>query len=426
MINNRSLAAFLLMVALPAGIAAQEASVGTRTIADTLELRLRDAVQLGLRQNPTYLGVRAGVGVARGELRQARTLPFNPVLEVEAPSTQGLGNTYRSTLSQELEIAGQRGLRSQAAEEELRRAEQEAVDSARVLAANIGRAFLQSLAQQRELNLARQTLALQDRMLEAARIQSREGEISTLEANLVEVERGRAQARVLAAGRSLVASMSQLRLRIGVGPDQPVRLVDEPDSLPAWPSVSTDSLVRLALARRPDLRAATAAAERARAAARLARREAIPNVRIGALLEKDEFDRGTQAGIVFGVPIPVWNRNQGVTDARRAELQRAERQRQAVELQVRADVEVARNNYLAAAEQLTALREQVLEPARANQALLETAYRAGRFNLPTLLLLRNQLVEAELEYVNAWLIAHEALIELEAAIAAPITSENPQ
>lgn len=60
----------------------------------------------------------------------------------------------------------------------------------------------------------------------------------------------------------------------------------------------------------------------------------------------------------------------------------------------------------------------VLRPARENTQLLETAFRAGKLALPTLLLLRNQLLDAELGYWDAWLAQHVAFIQLAAATGA--------
>jgi outer membrane protein TolC len=57
----------------------------------------------------------------------------------------------------------------------------------------------------------------------------------------------------------------------------------------------------------------------------------------------------------------------------------------------------------------------VLRPTRENQALLEAAYRAGKIDLPSLLLVRNQLREAELGYWDAWLALRLARVRLEAA-----------
>ena len=58
------------------------------------------------------------------------------------------------------------------------------------------------------------------------------------------------------------------------------------------------------------------------------------------------------------------------------------------------------------------LEQTVLVPARENRRLLEVAYRAGKVGLPVLLLIRNQVIDAELEYWEAWLAAREALADL--------------
>jgi outer membrane protein TolC len=69
----------------------------------------------------------------------------------------------------------------------------------------------------------------------------------------------------------------------------------------------------------------------------------------------------------------------------------------------------------------------VLQPARENQQLLEKAFRAGKVGLPTLVLLRNQLLDAELGYVDAILAQRRALVALQAATAslAPTDLELP-
>jgi hypothetical protein len=69
---------------------------------------------------------------------------------------------------------------------------------------------------------------------------------------------------------------------------------------------------------------------------------------------------------------------------------------------------------LAAGEEARVYEQDVLLPARANQTLLETAFVSGKIGLPTLLLLRNQLLDAELSYWDAWLAARAASVELQA------------
>ena len=58
------------------------------------------------------------------------------------------------------------------------------------------------------------------------------------------------------------------------------------------------------------------------------------------------------------------------------------------------------------------LESTVLGPARQNRQLVETAYREGEVGLPVLLLIRNQAIDAEVEYWTAWLAEPEALAAL--------------
>ena len=191
-------------------------------------------------------------------------------------------------------------------------------------------------------------------------------------------------------------------------------------------ALRNDSLAARALADRPDLQAAIADIEVARQQLSLARREAVPNLRVGARLEPGS--EGSGLGLALGVSLPILNRNRGTIAAREAEARQAELRRAAVAASVRSDVAAAHQALLAAGEELRLFEESVLQPARANAALLDEAYRAGKIALPTLLLLRNQLLDAEFGYWDAWLARREALVLLEAAtgsLTPPIDSGNP-
>src|SRR5690606_34600184 len=124
------------------------------------------------------------------------------------------------------------------------------------------------------------------------------------------------------------------------------------------------------------------------------------------------------------VPIPVFDRNQGVVAQRAAQTDQARLSRQATELAVRTQVTDALRAYRTASEEARVFEQDVLQPARANQQLLETAFRAGKVNLPTVLLLRNQRQDAELGYWGAWLAQRRALVELHATTAALESEET--
>ncbi len=392
---------------------------GVQRARDTLVLRLGDVQRLAVRQNPAFLAASQETDIARGALRQAGVYPFNPELGLVSPGTAagGAASPFELTLSQEVEWAGQRGLRVGAARHGVTRATSIVRDAGRVTVAGASTAFYRALATEQRLRLAEEVFALNERLLRAVRTQLSEGEISVLEGNLAEIEFGRARARVLAARRASATAEVELKRELGVDPATPIRLQDDATA-PLPSAIAPDSLVTLALTRRPDLTAGRAATRQAATLASLARREGIPNLRVGAVGEQDRDGGNSRVGLSVGLGVPLFNRNQGLVAQRQAEARRAALELAATELRVRTEVTAAANAYRAASDEAAVFEASVLEPARRNMPLLEEAYRAGKVPLTTLLLLRNQLLDAELGYWDAWLARREALVVLQAATGA--------
>jgi cobalt-zinc-cadmium efflux system outer membrane protein len=172
----------------------------------------------------------------------------------------------------------------------------------------------------------------------------------------------------------------------------------------------------MAQARRPDVSASARRVAQAETLTRLARREAVPDLGLGALLQREGGALSPRVGLQIELSIPVWNRNQGPVSQREADARRAALEREATLLAVRAEVTDAHQAYLAASEEEAVFADQALAPARRNQELLETAYREGEIDLPSLILLRNQLLDAEIGYGDAWLARRLSFTELEAAV----------
>lgn len=393
---------------------------------DTLTLSLAEVQRRAARSNLEFLSARQEVAIARGDLRQARVYRFNPDLALQATGgSLGSASPYELALTQEIEFAGQRGLRIRAARTGVMRASSVVRDAGRLTLADASSKYYRALAADQRLAVARDALTLTDRLLAAVRTQLREGEISALEANLAEIESGRARGRVLASDRLATSASLELKQVVGLPPDTPVRLAGlSTDTLGRAPvahdpaMVDEDSLVALALARRPDLAASTAAVREFETLTSLARREGIPNLRVGAVVDRADGAHSPAIGPAVGLSLPLFNRNQGLVDQRRAFAVQGRLARQAAELRIRTEVADAAYAYRAASSEEAIFEASVLRPARENSELLETAFRAGKIALPTLLLLRNQLLDAELGYWDAWLARHEALVQLDAATGA--------
>ena len=410
-------AAFALIVTTDVSAQVHAGTAPSGVTTDTVVLSLGAAQQLALRRNPDFLADRREIAIAQGQFRQARTYALNPDISATVPGAVSGGEVgeYEVTLMQEVEWAGQWGLRSGAARLGVERAEHGVRNAARTTLTAVSRAYLEALAADRRFGVSTAVLELNERLLSATRTQLREGEISALEANLAEIEFGRARARVLAARRDAESTALELKRIAGLADGVPLRLVDDSTVAPDPRTLAADSLLAVALLRRPDLAASGAAVRQLEALRRLAGREGIPNLRVGVVADRDAPGDPSRLGIGIGLALPLWNRSRGLVAERLARAEQAVLQLQATELRVRSDVTAAVRQYASASEETAVYEASVLRPARENQALLDTAYRAGKVNLPTLLLLRNQLLDAELGYWDAWLARRTALIALQAA-----------
>jgi cobalt-zinc-cadmium efflux system outer membrane protein len=394
---------------------------------DTVTLDLAAVRRLASERNPVLTARRREADAAAGRYRQARVYPHNPEVSLRSAEV-GAGRTldaYEGEVSQELEWAGQWGLRRDVGRFEAERASLLAGDAERRIVADASVVFLEALAAEERLRLAEQIETLNMRLLNAAGERLEAGAISELEMNLARIEAARAQARVLAEHRNARSARLELRRTLALPDDQPLRLAADLSDAPRPGALDRDSLVSVALARRPDADAARREVEAARASRDLAGRERWPNLTLAVPFERLGGPGSDLLGVSVGMAVPLWNRDQGTLDATRAEVARARADLDATELAVRAEVDDALQRFASAAEEEALARASMRDPARANQALLEEAFRSGKIDLPTLLLVRNQLLDAELAYWNSWLQYRAELVRLDAAVAEPTTDEAP-
>lgn len=393
--------------------------------ADSLPLPFADAQRRALVTNPAFLAVRQQTVIALADVRQARLWKTNPQFEYDLPAGDATGAArFDAAISQEIEFGGQRGLRRDVARIGAERTAESVRDAARAMLAEVGDAYYTAWAAREQLAIAREIRVADDRLLAAIRAQLGEGEISQLESRLAEIELARNRARLLAAERESRSAHVALAIVAGLPGDTPIALVGPlPDAIDGK-RLDLDSLVAVATRQRPDLRAAAAALRENETVARLAHREALPALAVRALAERDDRTAGSRFGIGFGMSIPLWNRNQGLVDRGYAAVQQARYEIAGLETRVRSEVTRAVQELTSAGEQLAIYERDVIAPARGQQPLLETAYREGKFDLAAFLLIRQQLLDAELSYWDAWLAQRRALIALDAATANSIATVN--
>jgi cobalt-zinc-cadmium efflux system outer membrane protein len=199
--NNHHLCARLARLA--AALALATAALTAR--ADAPPLTLERAWQLAEEANPTLKAAQAGVSAAEGQLADARGLLWNnPQLAAERSRrsvpqpAQGndIQREWRAEISQTLEIAGQHGYRRGAAEQDLSALKEQIEETRRQVRAEVEQKFVRVLALQTRATTEAELVGLIRDAAGAARKRFEAGEDTKLDANLAEVELGRAESQL--------------------------------------------------------------------------------------------------------------------------------------------------------------------------------------------------------------------------------------
>jgi cobalt-zinc-cadmium efflux system outer membrane protein len=365
---------------------------------------LERVVAEALARSPEVAAARAEETGAEGELSaDARWLRDNPELEVEYGTdalTHDDGERRLTVaLSQTLEVAGQRGLRVERAEAALAaaRARRRAVELS--VAREVADAAVEWARLESHARLADEVLGAARALEEASARRFAAGEAPEVERNTAALERARAEARAALARAQVASAGAALNRRLGRPATAALSLSLAPVAVPAE--------VRSEL---PEVVAARAEAEAARAEVDLLRRERIPDptVSLGYERETQPEEHATGADLHTAsmlmaritVPLPFWDRNQGELAAARARRAAREAEREGREREVEVERVSARQEYEAARTAEAAL-SSALPGVERNVSLVQRAYEAGELGLDALLLARDRANAARGEAIDA-------------------------
>jgi cobalt-zinc-cadmium efflux system outer membrane protein len=373
------------------------------------------ALELARKNNPGWRAAEQEIEIARGKLTTARIIPFNPVLEGEAGPRRipgkGRHTDYGVGLSMELEVAGQGSLRIMEAERNLQMAEATYRDFARTFTAKLARAFYQALVERERLMLLRRVEDLNRRLLDVTQIKFKAGDVSGLETNVAAVRYGRARKETLDGQRDLTQALLELRRLAGAE-----ELIAPAGELPVVTSpLSAGELLERARVNRPDLAAKLRELERAEAEIALRRREIFPNPSAGISFHRE----GTGDKIVLGslaIPLPIFNRRQGELEGLEARRIQARAELLGLEKEIRKEVDQALNQWTVALESFQLFQREIIERTEENFKLLEAAYRERKIDFPQVLIMENDLIAANLSYLDTSLALREAAIRLQEVV----------
>ena len=345
---------------------------------------------------------RASIGAAEARRVAVRPLlPTNPVLSVSfgqrpATRTEPEALAWSFSLAQELEVAGQRGLRRRERDAEVAAALARGEAAAREVAAAALVAYFEVLAAEDAVRLAGRLEELTRAAAAAARGRAAKGLLSRVEAEVVEASAVRAQKARLAAEQARRQAGVELAARLGRDPaSEPVTAEGSLDPLPVPPG-PTAALVLQATDGSPRIRAMRGEVRAQEARVAVLRRERAPNPTLSAFAQTDGVD-GRIFGLGLSVPIPL---PQPVGRTNAGEIAEAEALVRRAQAQLAWQTQQVRAHLLSAVSSLEQHRAavQAVTPERlrgAEQALGDIAseIQAGRLAIRDALVLQQGLIE---------------------------------
>jgi cobalt-zinc-cadmium efflux system outer membrane protein len=387
-----------------------------RARAAELSIDLSTALQQALRENPELKAKRHSLGIAQGRAQQAGLLfQNNPrfSVEVESPTSGRSDTSVELNLHQELEIAGQRGYRSAAAEKNQAQAQLMIEDAERLLRLEVTQTFYNLLALQQSIRDLKEVLATQDNLLQAGEKRFAKEDITILELNTLRLDRDQVQNELANKLSQRVTMENELRRILALDKEGPVVAAGDllaifnrkPDIIP-----HRQKLQACSLASRPDLKAVKLAVEVREAELRLAQARRIPNISLGP-----RYKRETNQNIAGGeiaIPLPFFNRNQEEISTALANQNISKAELEGRTLSARQQLDSTYTKLTLAKEKLETYGTDYLGDLEKMLALTRKAYESGEMTIFEFSVTRDRFTQARARSLDAALVYVQTMAEL--------------
>jgi outer membrane protein, heavy metal efflux system len=356
-------------------------------------------------------------------------LPANPELTVAAGprrGSAGSGLDVQVSLMQQIQIAGERGLRGEAAERVRERTDAEIEQLRWFVHCDVHAGFHAALVEQQRLRLAERVVAFQREVFQFAERQIAAGETAPLTLRLAQAEVAQAEQVLVGAEQAYLAARIRLAMLSGwpaSTPPIPEGAVDEPRE----PAADRE-LLAVAREHLPSLRATSARLAEARARSTLAEREAWPKPSLGV-----QYNREGSAGdegsydIVMGVisvPVTSFQSNQGERAEARADITVTEAELDAAQRLLEGQIAEARSSVVAAAKRARAYAAEVLPRFEENLTLLRRAFELGEIDILALSTGRERFLRIQSDALAAQLDYFFALAGLERVVGVDLWHDD--
>ena len=419
----------LSMPASPSSAASPSPAPEQATVVSKpLRLSVNDAVGLFLSQNLDVLIAKYGIEYTKGQEVTARLFP-NPLVSVGTQSSYSQGRTLSNSgqlftqVSQLFELAGKRGYRIESAGYGTQSAEAAFEDAVRQLGFTVKDTYYRVQLAQRRLVLAEENRDRFSRILAINTIRFKKGYIAEVDLIRIRLQMVDFHSQVIRSLQEAESARGDLRQLLRLSPKTVLELTTELGFRRIDPDIETLRVAALDV--RPDIRAKRHTFSQRASDLKLAKAYRVPDVTIGAgyaIQGAQGPDNPGQVALNAGIPLPLFNRNQGGIHQAEVSLQSAEADLDKTVNLVENEVEVAYRNLLQSRRLVEAYVGGVLEDARSTVTIVERAYERGGMTILDLLDAARTSRLIQQNYIEALFNYQHNLFQLESAVGQEISS----
>lgn len=402
----------------PSGQPAPADSAGEEASPTTPTLSLEQLEAMALESNPTLAQAAAQVQAAAGRTLQAGLYP-NPSLGYsgEEISRNASGGEHGGFVQQTIITAGKLGLsrtvfqREQVQAEELAKAQRMRVlNAVRLL-------YYQTLGAQHLVAWRERLAALAQEAVGITHQLFNVGQADQPDLLQAQVEAQQAQLDLGSVRHALERTWRQLAAVVGNPTLKRQALAGKLDD--ALPELEENTALTTLLAESPEIKVAKVGVRRAEAALKRAQVEWIPDITLRGGVHYN-FERFAPRDTVVGpegfaelrVPLPVFDRNQGNIAAAQADLDRARREVQRVELSLHQRLSTVFAEYRTARQTAETYRTRILPDARQAYELYLQRYQQMAAAYPQVLITQRTLFQAQTAYVASLMDLWRTMVEI--------------
>ncbi len=377
-------------------------------------VNLEECITIAIENNLQIATARKKLGIADADrIKASLLMPSNPKFNSRIGNRnapEGRHTDYMFSLSQEIQIYGQRRKRINVSNKKKERIKSEISDVERNIIANVKISFYEVLNAKEILKFRENVEKIFEKLWNATRERYNAGAISALELNSIKIGYGQAKQQLLVAKSSYQNRLLDLKLQLGEPGDEVLNIEGKLYSKKL--QISMEDILTSAYVNRPDLKAMELEKERSSQEISLRKVEIIPNPKIIGFFSREEGDDDIVGGQV-SISIPIWDRKQSELKRAKTAKEMATIKTKYKYLAIQKEVETAYQTFMAAKNGLVIYTDEIIPQVDESLELNEISYKEGSTSFIEFLTMQKNLLETRASYFNTLLDYNKAIIGIE-------------